>query len=484
MKKTLWIMMTALCVLFAPIAAEFYLINAQKGTATYAIFLSQMVSEEYAMGPGSGIEVMAPYWQTMPQLNQLILGVHALLASIVLIIGPFLLSRSFRKRNQKLHGKLGRIYFGLGIPAILLSVAYLLLTPMDRIYGGRPFAVGLWGIAILSLHTFAMGLFHITRGEVDQHQRIMILNFAAMLIAPFLRIWWLVLGRIFLGEDFNSQANSHVAVLMFLGLQTLIGAIIATHFLVRSDERPASQAIVRIRKKAAESVNKIAFFAFGLGILCGIGILNQCIFRFHGSFDIFSMFRPDDWMAKEKIVYTENSFYFQIHAISLCVMWIAFPGIIRAKSPKSRRRFIWIQCLTAMITCCGLIGMAIGFGFEGMRGWGSAIFYGTLASGLIILSIFLYSGLGVKNPRQVFEFSLHLQALSMTPVSIWILQGIFLLCGFEFEDAFLSAAVISTSLNLSFSHYHTVYASRSQQLNTENKRKNQLLSFDPKPISQ
>ena len=163
-RRGLWWAMTILCVLFAPLAAEFYLITINEGTATYARILEAMIHADYAYGEASGLAEMKPYWQSMPHLNQVILGVHALLATIALLIGPLQFSSRLRTRRPRLHKVLGRLYFALGVPAMLLSIVYLCLTPMRHIYGGPPFAVGLWGIAILTLYTFGAGLFHILRG--------------------------------------------------------------------------------------------------------------------------------------------------------------------------------------------------------------------------------------------------------------------------------------------------------------------------------
>ena len=184
---------------------NFYVVTVSKKTATYAELLAVAVSPEYAMGPES-VSEMTPYWRSMPRFNQVILGLHAFLASICLLIGPFSLSQSLRERRPLLHRRLGKAYFGLGIPAMILSMIYLSITPMDRVYGGKPFAIGLWGIAVLTLYTMIMGLYHIRRGEVLEHKRIMILNFAAIIIAPFLRLWWLLFGLIFSGHAFDTQA--------------------------------------------------------------------------------------------------------------------------------------------------------------------------------------------------------------------------------------------------------------------------------------
>ena len=76
-QRTLWLAMTAMCLLFAPMAAEFYWITVSEQTPTYAKVMAAAVSQDYAMGPTSGHAVMTPYWQSMPRFNQIVLGVHA-----------------------------------------------------------------------------------------------------------------------------------------------------------------------------------------------------------------------------------------------------------------------------------------------------------------------------------------------------------------------------------------------------------------------
>ena len=87
-QRAFWWSMTTLCVIFAPIAAEFYLITVTHDTATYAKLLEAMVHADYAYGSASGLAQMKPYWQSMPHLNQMILGIHAALATLALLIGP------------------------------------------------------------------------------------------------------------------------------------------------------------------------------------------------------------------------------------------------------------------------------------------------------------------------------------------------------------------------------------------------------------
>ena len=240
-RRLLWLAMTVLCLVFAPMAAEFYWVNESGGLATYARVLSVAVSESYALGAGSGIEVMTPHWRAMPDALQVVLGVHAFLASVALCIGPFLFVERLRVARPGLHRRLGQVYVGLVVVAMVLSMVYLAFTPFEKIYGGAPFAVGLWGIAVLTLYTAVVGTWHILRGEREAHRSVMILNFSAMLIAPMLRLWWGILGVVFEGA---TQAETHVVALMILGVQTFIGAIVVVHVTRRQVSVPSSIQVV------------------------------------------------------------------------------------------------------------------------------------------------------------------------------------------------------------------------------------------------
>ena len=466
-KRVLWILVTLLCVLFAPMAAEFYLVLHTNTTPTYARVLSALVSHDYAMGETSGMTEMTPYWKSMPRLNQILLGLHAALATVSLVLGPFLLSGSIRNRWPRIHRKMGRIYFGFGTVAILLSIAYLLLTPLERVYGGRPFAIGLWGIAILTLYTFVMGFFHIVRGEVEQHRAILLLNFCALLIAPLLRLWWLVLGRLFMETPGNTQANNHVAVLLFLGLQTVIAAIVSMSLFTRGPaaSRPPTASILRLRSRTRAVLPQLTSFALAAGILLALGLLHQSVLRLLGGGDLFAAFRPTATLERELEVFATHPLFFWARALGLAGIWILAPLLIRrvfSPTPHHANRTLPVLFgLSILCACAGWFGLAAGYGTEGVRGWGSAIYWGTVATSMLILFAFWGWGLTTGHARRVREFTLHLYALALTPLTVGLMQWAFLRGGFPWGDAFLSAGVTGTSFNLSLSYYYTVYGSHA-----------------------
>ena len=125
MKKTLWFMITIFAISISGYAIVQYLIlGADK---------SGFVMSKVNVG-----EVLNAGWYIM-------LYIHASSSLIALALGPFLLSRKIRNKNQTLHKQLGKIYY-IGILFGGLSGLYLAFEAT----GGIRFYLGFW-ILILFL---------------------------------------------------------------------------------------------------------------------------------------------------------------------------------------------------------------------------------------------------------------------------------------------------------------------------------------------
>ena len=467
--RALWALMALICLVFAPTAAEFYWVNASHGTATYAQLLALVVSDSYAYGPESGFAIMTPYWRNMPEFNKVVLGIHALLASVVLAIGPFLFSRTVRRRWPSSHRYLGRTYVALGVVSMLLAMLYLSLTPMTNIYGGAPFAIGLWGIAVLTLYTLIVGAWHIIRDEIHEHRAVMILNFSAMLIAPLLRIWWAALGRWFSDDPSIMQEETHVAVLMFLGLETMVGAIVVVTLLNWDKQhRPTSRAISRLRQWTYTAIPKASLFTSLAGGLAALLTINQTVLRFLGSPDLFASSRPLAVKIAEQALFEANPTLAVLEALTIAGLLVFAPRVLKtlflSHAPKSHRiHLLTFSALTLTSATLWLL-KADALGRDGVAGWGSAVFWGALAFATFSLLTLWAVALRQGAVRQLRELTLHLYALSLSPLLLTIMQASFLGFGFTWTDAFLSAAVASTSIALSGSYYYTVYSGAPSNL--------------------
>lgn len=456
-RRLLWWLMTAMCLVFAPMAAEFYWVNEHGGVATYAQVLSWTVSESFAFGAGSGFAIMTPHWRHMPDMLQIVLGVHAVLASIALCIGPFLFVEQLRTTRPKVHRRLGQTYVCLVVVAMVLSMIYLAYTPFDRIYGGAPFAVGLWGIAVLTLYTAVVGTWHILRRELEAHRSVMILNFAAMLIAPMLRLWWGVLGVVF---DGVTQADTHVVALMILGVETFVGAIVVVH----ATRRPGAtgRAIRQLQARAAERIVPLSTAAIGLGALAALLGVHQRLLRFAAT--SWSPARDAAFLLTEQGVFATHAPWFALEATALAALLVALPLRFRALysgGPIAPRKMLGIAGL-ALAVSAAWTAQGLALWATGTAAWGSASFRLVLATALLSVTGPLMYGVLTRRSDLVRAFALHVFAVALSPAALLLFQLGFLGAGFAPEDAFLSAAVLAPTLTLSGSYYYTAYGSRAR----------------------
>jgi len=445
MTRVVWVLMTLVCAAFALTAAEFYWVTVTEQTPSYASILAWAVSDEFAFGPESGFAQMTPYWRTMPALNQCVLGIHALLASIALVIGAIQFHPKTRSDWPRWHRIAGRVYAGTTLAAMGLAMVYLSLTPTEHIYGGAPFAVGLWGIALLTTYTLVASWVHIVRGEIVAHQTTMVLNFAAMLIAPLLRFWWLCLGWLFQDESW-SQATAHVAVLMFLGVQVVVGAIVVLHLRRRLLVGEVSDAILGIRRWTQdrsdgwERVLWVAFAVTAVVVTQGVGA--------HGL--------------------DSHGFFFVLQGFGLCLLSYWMPLWVRRTFEGHKPISLAFDGIFIGAVSCialGWFGQAHGYGMNGVRGVGSSAFVLTLAVAILSLGVVWVHGVLCQDARVMREMVLHIYALSVVPVTHFVVMRGFVLLDWTMEDAFLSAAVLLPPLHLSCSFYYTVYSRRAQAEN-------------------
>ena len=167
MKKTLWFIITILAISISGYAIVQYLIlGADK---------SGFVMSKVNFG-----EVLNAVWYIM-------LYIHASASLIALALGPFLLSRKIRNKNQTLHKQLGNIYY-IGILFGGLSGLYLAFNATGGILS--TFGFGL--LSVFWLGTAGIALYQIKQRQIEQHRKWMIRNYSLTFAAVTLRIWLLV----------------------------------------------------------------------------------------------------------------------------------------------------------------------------------------------------------------------------------------------------------------------------------------------------
>lgn len=145
------------CVVFSLDSLTFYPFLRLNLTQNYARLLEMVVGRDFAFGEGSGQATVHVNWMTMPGLNQKILGIHTVLAAMALLCALPQFVGSWRTRYPSWHKKLGKLYFVFSFVSTVLSWCYLYLTPTQKIYGGNPFALGLWGIGFQNMYALLAG---------------------------------------------------------------------------------------------------------------------------------------------------------------------------------------------------------------------------------------------------------------------------------------------------------------------------------------
>ena len=124
-------------------------------------------------------EVLNAGWYIM-------LYIHASASLIALALGPFLLSRKIRNKNQTLHTQLGKIYY-IGILFGGLSGLYLAFHAT----GGIVSTFGFGLLSIFWLSTAGIALYQIKQRQIEQHRKWMIRNYSLTFAAVTLRVWLL-----------------------------------------------------------------------------------------------------------------------------------------------------------------------------------------------------------------------------------------------------------------------------------------------------
>ena len=435
----LWGLMTVVCIGFAATSFEFYFFLKADKVPSYARLLEHFVSYTYAFGAGSGMEVLRPYWRSMPEMNKIFLGIHTTLAAVCLSLGPFQFLKVIRRR-PKLHRKLGYTYVSLGLVSMVMAVGYLILTPFEKTYGGAPFAIGLWGIAILSTYSFIAGTIHAVRGEIWQHKALMTLNFCALLIAPVLRIGWLSLGMMF---PKLSQMQVHTAVLMFIGVLVIFFAVIATNL-----SRPRNRTGLAISQ--APTVDGQVFIRFKWPIFLVFSVAGLATFWIsysrikHPELSLFFAI-TDEPLALSRAGFAKTSWAFAMQgtggliALISAPLLLLFDGFFGRINNERAKVYLHRFFQTAFLIAACFVGFAHliranMFGTNWIRGWGGSVFEGTMGTLLIICTITTLVMTIKGDERSAREFNLHSLGVLLIPFGHYIGTWVFVKVGFGFED--------------------------------------------------
>lgn len=141
------------------------------------------------------------YYTTMPTTNQVLMLVHVLFGVFCMLVGGLQFWPGFRKRYMKAHRVIGMIYVVTVPVSVLTVLAYMALTPPHHIYDHLIAWIALWIFGLLALVSVAMALRALKARRIFEHQAWMALSFGCLLVAPLLRLDWVLLAWLFPAID-------------------------------------------------------------------------------------------------------------------------------------------------------------------------------------------------------------------------------------------------------------------------------------------
>ena len=146
------------------------------GVAGYAL---------WAYGGGAQRVPLHPEMAAVFNEHRVLITVHAMGASIALLLGPFQFLTRWRARHLRLHRMMGYGYLVLGVG--MGGTAGVLMARYS--FGGFVSHAGFGMLGCLWLFTGAMALIAATRRQIEVHRLWMVRNFALALAAVTLRLY-------------------------------------------------------------------------------------------------------------------------------------------------------------------------------------------------------------------------------------------------------------------------------------------------------
>ncbi|MEO7047096.1 MAG: DUF2306 domain-containing protein [Ferruginibacter sp.] len=164
---------------------------------------------------------------------------HITLGGIALLIGWTQFSVKLRTNKLKLHRQIGKVYV---IAALLSSLAAVYIAMYAT--GGIIASLGFISLGIIWFYTTLRAYIEIRKGQIDNHQKMMIYSYAACFSAVTLRIYLPILTIIF--HDF-------IKAYLLVAWLCWIPNIIVAYFLVEKLQNQKDKTYTNKRLTASRA---------------------------------------------------------------------------------------------------------------------------------------------------------------------------------------------------------------------------------------
>ena len=164
------------------------LLTGQVSWSTRA--LMALVSPDFMSGSAHVPEWLANYTRATGSI-----GLHAALGGLALSLCAAQFIPGMRQRWPRVHRAIGWSAVGTCLLSMVGSVAFLLSTPLQQVFGGPIFGIGLWLLAFSTAMSLTQGVLMARQRRWPEHMGWMTLTTTLLMAAPLLRVGDVVLGR-------------------------------------------------------------------------------------------------------------------------------------------------------------------------------------------------------------------------------------------------------------------------------------------------
>lgn len=136
------------------------------------------------------------YLGQMPTLNKYLLTTHIFTGVWCMLVGGLQFWPALRRRWPRVHRWIGGGYILTAPVSVILSLAYMVVTPPHLLYTRMTAWVALWLFGGVALATIALAVRALRQRRIHEHMAYMAVSFACLLVAPMLRLNWVLLAWI------------------------------------------------------------------------------------------------------------------------------------------------------------------------------------------------------------------------------------------------------------------------------------------------
>jgi hypothetical protein len=372
----------------------------------------------------------ALYYIQMPRLNQILLASHIFLSVFCMLFGGLQFWPLFRKRFMRAHRLIGAGYIATAPISVLLSFAYMAVTPPHLLYTGLTGYVALWLFGLLAIGSIVMAVLSLKRKRIHEHMAYMALSFACLLIAPMLRWNWVGLAWLFPHIDQETHKLVSITIMLPEVLVIGYGLILANRQYARPMTRRPMAAIAQRASGFFQSLSPLLYLT-----AAGFTAINVLHYVFgHGmsTASAAANLIPAALLAREGAIMNQSTGLSSVFGLSVSLALLTGLHLLhRLLAPnfnvadvRTEARAWVVLALTAGISAT-MLGWQIGLSKQQLWLSGGAAY---TTAGLLIttLSVLFAGALQSKHWAMMKEFLvMALSALPFTAmffIILWCLQ--------------------------------------------------------------